>query len=672
MFTNVSVNKNKTTISIYNAPSVIKLISKMLKGNKLINNLFEYNYISISFNSYFIPDVFYLFQTLHNSTNNKSYRSKINGILIKLKENTWLSTTDNTFPPRLDFSKLDELNYPPLDYQLDFLKYYSDHVTRMRLRGSLLHAAAGSGKTFSGLALGHCLKAERIIVVSPPNAVTTVWEKNVLDVFKNKQTYWKSTSGKPYTNERIAICHYQYLGNFIETLKHKKNVKTLIILDESHGFNELKSLRTQLFLDLIELTKAEDVIFSSGSPIKAIGTESLILFKSIDPSFNKEAEEIFKKLYGGNGSTNLFLLKARLENVSFKVEKQQVMSTKPNIIDLKVKTSDSDKYTLESIRKVLKEFIEERKKYYDSRREQDLKSYNNIISCYESTLVYSKDIEELKLYKRYIELIVKNSVSFGVLKQEIEYCNKFENTKIIPLLSKEQKIIFKEVKTIVKYVYLKIQGEALGRVLGRLRIDCHLSMSEHIDFETIIDSAEKKTVIFSTYTEVCKKVEDILKEKDYNSISVYGDNTKYLTDHVDKFMKVDEINPLITTYASLSTAVPLIAANTIIFINLPFRSYIQDQAISRVHRLGANTEVYIYQCYLDTGEETNISTRGFDILKWSQEQVELITGVENPLKDISTTLDNENLTISNESLDLYEDIYLYTTKENTNNLLTKW
>jgi len=38
------------------------------------------------------------------------------------------------------------------------------------------------------------------------------------------------------------------------------------------------------------------------------------------------------------------------------------------------------------------------------------------------------------------------------------------------------------------------------------------------------------------------------------------------------------------------------------------------QAISRVDRLGQDTQVYIYNFYLDTGEESNLSTRSGDII----------------------------------------------------------
>ena len=54
--------------------------------------------------------------------------------------------------------------------------------------------------------------------------------------------------------------------------------------------------------------------------------------------------------------------------------------------------------------------------------------------------------------------------------------------------------------------------------------------------------------------------------------------------------------------------------------------YQLNQAISRIHRLGSDTQVCINICALDTGNLPNITTRTVDILKWSQEEIEKITG----------------------------------------------
>lgn len=71
-------------------------------------------------------------------------------------------------------------------------------------------------------------------------------------------------------------------------------------------------------------------------------------------------------------------------------------------------------------------------------------------------------------------------------------------------------------------------------------------------------------------------------------------------------------------------------ADVIVMLNAPFRAYIQDQAISRINRLGADTQTYVYMVELDTGNVPNISSRSLDILAWSQQQVAAIVGGDIP------------------------------------------
>jgi hypothetical protein len=67
-------------------------------------------------------------------------------------------------------------------------------------------------------------------------------------------------------------------------------------------------------------------------------------------------------------------------------------------------------------------------------------------------------------------------------------------------------------------------------------------------------------------------------------------------------------------------------ANTVVFLNAPFRDHEYEQACSRVDRLGQTEVVNIYDVYLDTGKEPNISTRSLDIMAWSKSQVDAMLG----------------------------------------------
>lgn len=59
-----------------------------------------------------------------------------------------------------------------------------------------------------------------------------------------------------------------------------------------------------------------------------------------------------------------------------------------------------------------------------------------------------------------------------------------------------------------------------------------------------------------------------------------------------------------------------------IFLNKPWRYIEYQQASDRIHRIGQDTEVYIYTLLLDTGNKENLSTRMEDIETWSRKMFE--------------------------------------------------
>ena len=61
-------------------------------------------------------------------------------------------------------------------------------------------------------------------------------------------------------------------------------------------------------------------------------------------------------------------------------------------------------------------------------------------------------------------------------------------------------------------------------------------------------------------------------------------------------------------------------------MDVPFRTYILDQSIARVYRMGQKNIVHILYTKLDTGEDYNSNRRNIDILKWAKDAVEEITG----------------------------------------------
>ncbi|MFO5701743.1 hypothetical protein ACLBSN_31730, partial [Klebsiella pneumoniae] len=84
---------------------------------------------------------------------------------------------------------------------------------------------------------------------------------------------------------------------------------------------------------------------------------------------------------------------------------------------------------------------------------------------------------------------------------------------------------------------------------------------------------------------------------------VYGKTNDNLPQIISRFEKDPKLNPLVATYASLSTAVRMTMADTMVTINSPFRHYILEQAIARIYRKGQDSQTVVYQCTLDTEDE---------------------------------------------------------------------
>jgi superfamily II DNA/RNA helicase len=240
------------------------------------------------------------------------------------------------------------------------------------------------------------------------------------------------------------------------------------------------------------------------------------------------------------------------------------------------------------------------------------------------------------------------------MREETQFCNRYELEQIAPYLpTKAMRDAFKNARSVVKYVNLKIQGEALGRVLGTKRVACHVDMINHIGLEKLVQQSIKKTLIFTSYVEVVDRIADYFKKRDYPVLTAHGKTGELVKTTVDRFQTDFNANPLVATFKSLSTAVPLIEANTVVNINAPFRHYEYEQAISRVDRLGQDTPVEIINVHLDTDDRPNISTRSKDILEWSKEQVAILMGfpVEfNPETDDEMTLVNAELHSSTEQM----------------------
>lgn len=485
--------------------------------------------------------------------------------------------------------------------------------------------------SITSLMVAEARHSEYIIILFPKNATNDPWRKTIENEYKKPERYWMLSDGKPYKGERFLMVHYEAMDKLLAQLKAKplNSGKVTVILDESHNLNEIKSLRTQLYLDIVNTTNAFNVFPMSGTPVKAMGAELVPLLKAVDPLFTPEVEERFKKIFGRDGSRGLAILRNRLGIISYTVEKKDLGLDKPIMHSMPIKMPTGKNFTLSAIRKDMEAFIQERVEYYKKRRPEDEKFWAECMAIHEATLKSKPQKQEYAKYRETVKLVQRNPDT-RFMGEEIAYTNVYERKYIEPTLPREKIKTFRDVKSVIKYTSLKIQGECLGRVLGRKRIECHVDMVKYIDFNQVVESTTKKTLVFTSFVEALVAGAEQCKALGLKPLTVYGKTNHELRSITQVFAKDPKANPLLATYASLSTAVPLTMADTMIMINSPFRAYIEEQAISRIYRIGADTQTNIYRCVLDTGEEPNISTRSTEILEWSQQMVEEITGVKSP------------------------------------------
>ena len=585
---------------------------------------------NIEFPSFFALDVLYMLQKMIHHRRTNISRSTIGIIADLLIESTWLSAVfDETKVHQdiLDFKHLDKFTVNPLPKQQEFLELYNRVIPKYNLNGYLLAADPGTGKTLSGLMLGETLGSDKIIVACPKAAVYEVWVKTLDTRFKETPTYWVSAANKPFdSNCKYYIVHYEDIKHFSEMIKSIKMKNPLIILDESHNMNEVTSARTNLFTDLCSRINCNHVLWMSGTPIKAMGYEMIPMLRTIDQYFNKDVEERFKRIFGKSADRAKDILANRLGTMMFKVDKDDVRADKPIYYSKKVAIPDGAKYTLATIRKEMIAFITERTVYYKKEYPKYKAIYDKALAIHAGTLKSTSDKSNFDKYTDYITTIQRSS-DLSLVKEEIMYCKNYESTNITPTLPQPMRNDFKNTCSVMKYVHLKIQGEALGRILGKKRAECHAAMIPHAELEVIINDADKKTLVFTSYVEVLKAAEDYLKKKGFKPITVFQETNNNLPAIVKVLENDSTVNPCIATYKSLSTAVPMIMCNTAIMVDSPYRDYIYNQAVSRLDRIGQDCQVYVYNLQLDTGDEPNISTRNIDILKWSREQVAAIMGV---------------------------------------------
>lgn len=579
----------------------------------------------------------------------------IKNLIKELETNTWLNNdTEHVF--KLDRQHMkDVLDVNPKEFQEPVYDQYEYKKNVLKNKGLLLDMGTGTGKTYTSISTMIGAKVDIQIYIVMNKNLDTVWFNtlgNNSDGFfkekidrKNILTSYDYNNSKVYKDENIILFHYEALDKLLDLVKYFKGKKVGIVVDEVHNFTSQNN-RYENLLELCLETESEDIILMSGTPIKGSSLEFITYLEILSKGFNPKVKKRYKELYSSPNYILKRSMQIRYQSTSVKIKKEVLDLPDVEYRTIDVTLLNGNYYTLTNVKKLMKAYLENRMQEIEDNIDTYYDNYKELL---EKAIKINPRADWSKYYINFekIKKIYKdNQLMFNLdLMREI---NEFEKINIIDLLTSEEKKTFKECAIILKYPLLKVRGEVLGNVVLKMRIECHREMASVINYENIINSTLGKTIIMSGYIDIVKEAENKVKEKGFKPIGVYGNETKNINSLIDKFINIEDANPLVGTYPSISTGHHLVVANIVLLLDLPFRTYLLDQAIARVNRMGQTRHVTAIYTKLLTGEEYNLNSRNIDILKWTREAIEEITG--HPVVGMDFEMGQNLDTVSNEDL----------------------
>lgn len=543
------------------------------------------------------------------------------------------------------------MNCTLMPHQQTFVENYADLKDSHRLRGYLLSFGQGLGKTITAIALMEALGKERVVVICPKNTMVETWKSHFQRFYKKEQSVYVAGFDKKFNGERFCIFNYDAIDK-LNALDGVKTSKMGIIVDESHNFLRIQAARTRKLIDLAKSSDDADVLLVSGTPIRSNGQDLVPLISMLDPLFDDEAAQIFKDSFGINTKIASEVLHARLKRMMERVTKDALNLPPKRRSVIKVKLPDGRKYTIKEVKKGMKIYINERLKFHRDHMVEYRQEFDECMR-YLQTRPIAKT-PEFQKYRAVIERLMKHGGRFDQGDEEVAWANAYEKSVVEREFPSELLQKFRHCKAAIKYLHLKVRGEVLGQFLAKLRIEMTTAMLKAVNIKQLIDEAEKKTIIFSSFIDTIETCEQHVRALGYKPIIIYGKNSSEIAPLAAKFQKDQSYNPLIASLQTLSTGATLTAANRVIFLNKPWRSIDYEQASDRVHRIGQDTAVDIISLVLDTGEEGNLSTRMEDIMDASARAFDAIVEERKQEEDKKLRAAGEDYMF--DLLDLPDDI----------------
>lgn len=489
--------------------------------------------------------------------------------------------------------------------------------------------------TFTDLLVATCVVppsiAEVKIIISPKKALHLVWEDSIRKVFHKTPNYWVCDSGIPMPRDKCEyyVFNYESLDKALELADSLKlrGIRYFVIVDETHNFADPRSGRTQKLVDL--QTKRDDIYFiwTSGTPILKKGSELISFLKCADRRFDIDAQRIFKRIYDTSPGKAGEIFQHRLgQQMAFLVPKSEFSDTKPIIKELPVKLPKniSDRFLMSTVREDMKTFIKERLEVHKANLSMYRKTVDKWLSYHERTLSTRAELKEFDQYKKNIAIISRHPDK--MLTELLADAKRYERTKLFPSLPPTSRKEFRSSLSAIKNIKLKVRGEALGTVLSKRRSECAAYLGLYCKPDKIMKESLSKTLFFASSVEPILELDKFLKKKGFIPVTVYGGSGENLTKQINDFTDIPELNPVCATMQSLSEAVPVVAASTVVLLNRPFRDAHAQQVFARADRIGQIHQVTVYLVTLDTGDEPNVSSTTDAIFNSVREDINILVG----------------------------------------------
>jgi len=400
-------------------------------------------------------------------------------------------------------------------------------------------------------------------------------------------------------------------------------------VDESHNFADDKSNRTKSLVELQTKKKDSYFLWLSGSPILKSAAELTSFLACSDKWFDADAARRFKKIFSASPGAAAEVFRHRLgQQMAFSVPKSEVSKSKPTIKELPIRLppNKAHPFLMSTVREDMKAFIAERLKFYEPKMKEYRAYVQKWLDHHEKRLRTKEDKRRFQEYLRCIKLISRNMDKMMI--DEMAFAKKYERQHLMPDIPLHERKIFRAKLSAIKNIKLKVRGEALGTVLSKRRSDCAAMLAVHCKPEKIIKESKSKTLFFASSVRPMKLLAESLRSKGFKPALVYGGTNTDLTRIMHAFENDPDVNPVCATMQSLSEAVPVTAASTIVLANRPFRQATWDQVVARADRIGQIHEVTVYELTLDTGNVPNVSSTTDDILAMVRDEISALIGPE--------------------------------------------